>query len=215
MHRAALVGNDVVDLDDRDARGAHRRERLVQRVLAEPERARLASSEAPHALFWALFAAKEAAYKVVQKLRPGAAFAHRAFEVDAALDRVRYDDLCVPLRVCVTPALVSAIAWTSAPPALAGVVEAAEGADLGLVARAALIAALAERLGCDPDELSVVRAPRPGSWDGFAPPRVFRRGEPLAADVSLSHDGRFAGHAVVFSARAEPRRAHAKTPAPA
>jgi phosphopantetheinyl transferase (holo-ACP synthase) len=199
MPRTALVGNDVVDLDDPGARGAHLRERLVQRVLTEPERARLASSEAPHALFWALFAAKEAAYKVVAKLRPGAAFAHRAFEVDAALGHVRYDGLCFPLRVRVTPEHVSALAWTSIAPALASVVEA-KGADLGIVARAALTTALAERLGCAPAELTIVREPRPGSWDGFAPPRVLRSRKPLAADVSLSHDGRFVSYAVVFRA---------------
>lgn len=198
MQRAALVGNDVVDLHDPGARDAHLRERLVRRVLAEPERARLASAEAPHALFWGLFAAKEAAFKVVAKLRPGAIFAHRAFEVGAALDHVRYDDLSLPLRVSFTSEHVSALAWTSASPALYGVVEAAGGADLGLVARAALAHALAARLGCAAAELSVVREPRPGSWDGYGPPGVMRRGERIEADVSLSHDGRFVAYAAVF-----------------
>ena len=200
MPTVALVGNDVVDLGDPDARGAHLRERLVQRVLSEPERARLASAGSPHELFWALFAAKEAAYKVVAKIRPGVVFAHRLFEVGPALEDVRYGDLRLPLEVSAAGDCVHALAWTSRAPELSGVATAAPGAALGLAARAALIAAVSRRLGCGAGELSVLRPEVLGGWDGLGPPQILRRGEPLDADVSLSHDGRFVAFAAVHPA---------------
>jgi phosphopantetheinyl transferase (holo-ACP synthase) len=194
-----LVGNDVVDLDEPDARGAHLRERLVHRVLTESERARLASSTAPHALFWMFFAAKEAAYKVVTKLRSDAVFAHRAFEVGPELEHVRYAELHLSLRSRIACDHVSALAWTAEEPTLYGVERIPERTDASLASRAALITALADRLGCARAELSVVRPALPGSWGGFGPPRVVRHGEPLAVDVSLSHDGRYAAFAAVVS----------------
>lgn len=199
MPRAALVGNDVVDLDDPGARGAHLRERLLLRVLTEAERAWLASSSTPHSLFWALFAAKEAAFKVIAKLYPGAVFAHRAFEVGRELDHVRYGEVRLSLRSSVARDHVCALAWTAREPTLVGVERIADGADPSFAARAALISGLAEGLGCARAELSVNRAELPGSWDGFGPPRVLHRGEPLDADVSLSHDGRFVAFAAIVS----------------
>jgi hypothetical protein len=38
---------------------------------------------------------------------------------------------------------------------------------------------------------TVERVPVPGSWDGFAPPRLWKDGAPVELDVSLSHHGRF------------------------
>ncbi|MEK7243504.1 MAG: hypothetical protein AAB112_04955, partial [Thermodesulfobacteriota bacterium] len=56
--------------------------------------------------------------------------------------------------------------------------------------RGALLREIACRLDCPVGDLSVVKNP-----DGLGAPRVLFRGELLAAEVSLSHDGRFAAFA--------------------
>jgi phosphopantetheinyl transferase (holo-ACP synthase) len=189
-----VVGNDVVDLDEAGAP----RERFVARVLSEEERTRLAASEDPRTLLWTLFAAKEAAYKVVTKLGPARPFAHRHFRVAADLRSVSVGDTVLHLSVEARPAWVHAVAST-APVVVSAVAEVAPGADLSLEARALLGRGLARDIGCEIAELEVVREPREGSWDGFGPPRVIHAGSPLETDVSLSHDGRFVAVAYCVS----------------
>lgn len=194
-----LVGDDVVDLDDPAVAGSHLRERFVARVCSAAERAQLAAARDPKRLLWSLFAAKEAAFKVVSKLALGAqlpgggggppVFAHRRFEVARSLRSVRYAPLELALRVTARGSWVHAVAWLGDLEPSSAVAALPEGGDPSRVARARLL----ESLGGA--GLEVVRAPRPGSWDGFAPPLVFRRGVPLAVDVSLSHDGRYVAFA--------------------
>lgn len=188
-----LVGNDVVDLDDPAVAGSHLRARFVARVCSEAERAQLAASRDPKRLLWCLFAAKEAAFKVVSKLgvAGGGApvFAHRRFEVAGDLRSVRYGALELTLRVTARGSCVEAVAWLGDVEPSASVAELKLDASPSTAARALLL----ESLGGE--GLEVVRAPRPGSWDGFAPPVVCRRGVPLGVDVSLSHDGRYVAFA--------------------
>ena len=92
------VGNDVVDLTDpeTDLRALH--PRFAERVFSPAERDALAACErepvarrhgstareapARTLLHWALWAAKESAYKALQRLAPGTLFSPREFEVD-------------------------------------------------------------------------------------------------------------------------------------
>lgn len=193
MPAALRVGNDVVDLGDPWI--ATVRERFVARVCCEEERERVAVARDPRRLLWSLFAAKEAAFKVVSKLGPPPVFAHRRFVVAEDLGSVRYEDLSLPAWIRVDEDFVHALVSTTAELPCSEVARAAEG-DLSASARALLRAALAGRLGCSADELEIARAPAPGSWDGFAPPVATRRGAALDVDVSLSHDGRFVAFAM-------------------
>ena len=190
-----LVGNDVVDLDEPEARDAHRRERFVRRVLSEGERALLAASLDPRTLLWSLFAAKEAAYKVATKLGPPRPFAHRELLVAADLRSVRVGGVALSLRVDALPGVVHAVASSSSGEALAVVAALEPSADPSAAVRALARRTLAVTLACPESELAIVRDPLEGSWDGFGPPRVERGGSPLALDVSLSHDGRFVAFA--------------------
>ena len=65
------VGNDVVDLKETGNRGKSRDERFLDRVFTPEERSLLAGAACPDALLWALWAAKEAAYKAVSRDDPG------------------------------------------------------------------------------------------------------------------------------------------------
>jgi phosphopantetheinyl transferase (holo-ACP synthase) len=186
-----FVGNDVVDLRSPAAHG----DRFVARVFSEKERAFIAAAADPAATVWSLFAAKEAGYKVVAKIRPGTVFAHRRFEVGPGLDDLGYDDLHLHLWIDRTEERVHAVACTHTRVHVAAASALPAGADPGRAARDLLKTAMARRIGCTPDDLEIIRDHVPGSWDGFGPPRLVRARSPVEADVSLSHDGGFVAFA--------------------
>ena len=188
------VGNDVVDLDDESIAGHHQNRRFIARVLAEPERARLESCSemgAKKTFLWSLYAAKEAAYKAVEKLRGPTIFAHRSFVVAPDARSVRHLELALSLEVTEGVGFVHAVAFTGDVPPRTAIERIPEEADPSGEARRLLCKAIAESLGCSFEDLTVVRDEAPGSWTGRGPPRVLLRGAPIELDVSLSHDGRF------------------------
>lgn len=188
------VGNDVVDLADPANAATRRYARFVERVCAPSERAALARAAAPDVYLWSLFAAKEAAYKVFDKLGRAPGFAHRRLVVAGDLRSVDYEDLRLHLWLDVDAAagVVHALASThdQRPWSATGTVEAR--GDPSLAVRELACMALAPVLATSPAELRVRRPERPGSWDGYGPPRLLRRDSPVSGvDISLSHDGRF------------------------
>ena len=162
-----MVGNDVVDL----ACAPAPRARFVARVLCERERSMLDASPDPAALLWSLFAAKEAAYKAIARIRGPIVFAHRAFVVAPDLRSIRHEDTTLTLQIDRTDDWVHALAhdpiahptWSVAP-------RGAE--DPSGAARALLCAHAAAQLGIDASSLTVVRDALPGSWTGLGPPRL-------------------------------------------
>ena len=182
------VGNDVVDLEDPAIAHTHLRERFVERVCCDSERAMVAIAPEPKVMLWSLFAAKEAAFKAISK-QHALVFAHRKFVVSADLRSVTYEKQALWLRVDVEGPCVHAVAWTDDEMPVFGVEQISEGADPGAAARALLVKCLGGK------GLTVERAPTPGSWNGFGPPKLYRDGVEVNLDVSLSHDGRFVGFA--------------------
>ena len=78
-----FVGVDVVDLHDPRCRGKEDEPRFLARVLSVEERALVTRSPAPATKLWRLWAAKEAAYKVVSKVRGAPPpFVHAQFRVE-------------------------------------------------------------------------------------------------------------------------------------
>ena len=202
------VGNDVVDLEDPAIAQTHLRERFVVRVCAPSERALLAASTDPKITLWSLFAAKEAAFKAVSKdrqtvlagsspddgsavlrLAPPLVFAHSKFVVTADFRSVGYEKYVLWLKVEVDGPCVHAIAWTDDEQPIFGVEQIGPDVDPSAAARALLV----KRLGVP--GLTIEREPKPGSWNGFGPPKLFRDGVEVNLDISLSHDGRFVGFA--------------------
>lgn len=194
------VGNDVVDLGDRPRVTARHRERFIQRVLADSERALLSAHGSSEGLLWSLFAAKEAAFKVVCKLTAPPVFAHRKFVVGDDLRTVTWGEWTLPLLLDADPERVHAVCATFAPVPRGTVERLAPGADPSAAARELLKREVGARVGCAPELLEVVREPDPRRWDGLGPPRLLLGGAPLALDVSLSHDGGFVACAVQTAA---------------
>lgn len=215
-----VVGNDVVDLAEAGAPSL----RFLGRVLSERERASLDRGDGVE--IWRLWAAKEAAFKVLARSRPRLVFAHARFvvELDAgdhgAGERagvVRHEEGCVPVRLREHAGAVECVAG---PPHAARACERIETAlrDGGLgdpwgawaphqlpalpsvaVRRLARrVAAL--RLGIDAAELEVRRAATVrGGRPG--PPELWHRARRLErVTLSLSHHGDFVACAVAADA---------------
>jgi phosphopantetheinyl transferase (holo-ACP synthase) len=191
------VGNDVVDLASPGNPGKSMDGRFCDRVLTVEERALLVGAEQPDALLWAIWAAKEAAYKAISRDDPAVCSIPRQYHVvldmgnGAGMVARLAGKVITPrgelaLRVALTADRVHAVAAGSeaALDRLCGRVEGLDGAgDPSPFVRAGLIREIARFLGCAAGDLSVVK-------DRGAPRMLFR-GRLLAAEVSLSHDGRF------------------------
>ena len=201
------VGNDVVDLKDPENIGKSRDDRFLCRVFTAEERERIASAPSPDTFLWSLWAAKEAAYKAVSSADPAVCSIPRRYRVllepkDATRKIVRLTGKVITprgeliLEVSVSADWVHALA-AGAEEALNRLcrrvkrLEGGKGAvNASVFVRGALLREIARRLDCPVGDLSVVKNP-----DGPGAPRVLFRGEMLAAEVSLSHDGRFAAFA--------------------
>jgi phosphopantetheinyl transferase (holo-ACP synthase) len=190
-----MLGDDVVDLRDPEAREASLHPRFDARVLAPEERGLLDASPDRTRLRWALWAAKEAAYKAARRLDAAVRFHPRAFVVRG--DAVHHGGRRFRLRLEEAGGALHALALAgdvSAGRLAAGAARLAPGEEPGAAARALALRAAARLLDADPAELAVGR-------DGRLP-RLLLRGEPAAASLSLSHHGRFAAFALAL---AEPR----------
>lgn len=186
---SALVGNDVVDLLDPDNLRSFQRPGYVERVCAERERDLLRAAADPGRVFWSLFAAKEAAYKLLVKLGDDPGFRHRELEVAPDLGSVSFRGRRVAIEICASDEAVHAVARARSAKPRAALRRA--GGDPSGDARRLLAELVAPLAGCDAGEVAVERAPSPEAWDRLAPPRVVCASRAVPLDVSLSHDGRF------------------------
>lgn len=185
-----MIGNDVVDLADPEAHPEALHPRFDARVFAPEERARLARSADPARLRWALWAAKEAAYKAARQLDPAARFHPRAFVAEAGAVRFGARRFLVAVRE--TGAALHAVALPAqgAPGALRAGVVRCHG-EAGSAARSLALRTAARMLGAPAAELEILREGRI--------PLLVRRGRPAGLSLSLSHHGRFAAFALVAS----------------
>ena len=197
------VGNDVVHRHDPHIAAHHLKRRFVDRVCSAGEAERVRTSREPGLLLWSLWAAKEAAYKAVVKLRPGTPFAHRRFVVPESLAAVRYEDLELPLEVEANEEWVHAVACTGKTAVLSSVERMEGGADQKQAVRALALEALAARFDLPRDRLEIVRRANAGGRPG--PPQLLIDGRAAGVDISLSHDGPFVAFAAIF--RGQPLRA--------
>lgn len=76
-----MVGNDVIDLSDRDADAATFDPRFDGRVFCDEELESFDGADSPDRQRWRLWAAKEAGYKLARRLRPMTVFSPRRFVV--------------------------------------------------------------------------------------------------------------------------------------
>jgi hypothetical protein len=189
------VGNDVVDLADPEARLGGLHARWDGRVFCPAERKALDASPSRHLLHWALWAAKESAYKARKRLEPETVFSPKEFEVElsplpaaggVAVGRICHRGEVFELEVHLDGASVHAVATRQgqAGARVLWKVESALG-DPGVPARRLAASSIGSALGLDPDELRIVGRP----------PVATFRDRRVDLGVSLSHHGRFVAFA--------------------
>jgi len=187
-----MLGNDVVDLSDRDsARGACH-PRFDRRVFSAGEFESFDTGYAEDQRRWILWSAKEAAYKAARREDPGISFSPVRFVV--ALDTslrgsVAVGDRRWPVRVRVDGACVQAV--VSGDDHFDGVVSGsrrlsrAELRDPSRAVRRFALGAIAAKLGVPRRALRIEKKNRI--------PQLIVAGE--AVPLSLSHHGSYVGFA--------------------
>jgi hypothetical protein len=197
------LGNDVVDLEDAEARLEGLHPRFEERVFSAAERAALARSPHRQRLHWALWAAKESAYKARKRLDATAVFSPREFEVElsplpvaggTSAGRVVHHGEVYEVELRLAGAWVHAVTTTgrAAGRRPVSAVEAATD-EPGYSVRRLAEAAIAAMLGLEAGALRIAGRP----------PVATHRGRPVDVGLSLSHHGRFVAFAFV-----PPRRGH-------
>lgn len=207
MPPIALLGNDVVDLSTPCAVGRAGDLRFLERVLSPRERDLLSLSVQPDRDLWALWAAKEAAYKAWSRTLPGLVFSPARFEVDPRAGLVTGPGGVCPVEWHDGPGRVHCLArfaprgrgpnllWSVEPLGEEG--PPPEGPPVSLESRRAraLACRLLARAGFEGACLH--REARPGHRPG--PPRVVVDGWVLEEVlVSLSHDGAWVAAAIAW-----------------
>lgn len=206
-----MLGNDVVDLHDRDSRPETFRPRFDARVFDECERRAIAHDLHPLARRWAHWGAKEAAYKLVRQVDPGFVFAPRRLVVrfepvspNAGRRRERRGRIELPEDSALAGSAVEVRSFET--PDYVHVIALPEGADWGAIA--ARVCEL-EPAKADPSEAvrQLARAEIACSL-GVEEARleIGRRGRiptieldhaPTALSLSLSHQGRWIAFAMM------------------
>lgn len=77
-----MVGNDVVDLGDRESQPETLHPRFDGRVFTVDELRLIHTRRSSNQMRWMLWACKESAFKLVKRRRPSTVFSPRAFEVE-------------------------------------------------------------------------------------------------------------------------------------
>jgi phosphopantetheinyl transferase (holo-ACP synthase) len=222
-----MVGNDVVDLNDRDADPGSLNPRFDARVFSAEELETLRVSARPVQLRWRLWAAKEAAYKAVSKAHPEIVFSPLRFRVELGrpFGKTEVETGVVScsagrcqVSVAESDAAVHAVARfdppcrreaSEAPTLHRGQLRVAPARTVcedphapSRVVRAFSRVRLAEILGVDADELEIRRRGRiPELWIG---------GVRAEADLSLSHHGTVVAFACELPTRGRPVATAAK-----
>ncbi|MFN8095227.1 MAG: 4'-phosphopantetheinyl transferase superfamily protein [Vicinamibacteria bacterium] len=191
------VGNDVVDLEDPESRLDSLHPRWVERVFAPEEKDALAACATPLArqrLHWALWAAKESAFKARRRLDRSAVFSPREAVVvlpglpdgDGVVAGHAHDGeaaCAVEVRFGGSWVHAVAVGANGADGLLRGV--ASLDGEPGPAARAFA----AERIG------AALGLGRRGLRIDGRPPVAFADDRPVDGCVSLSHHGRFVAFA--------------------
>lgn len=207
------VGNDIVDLLAGRTAGKSADQRFVARVLTESEKHGLERAESRDTYLWALWAAKETAYKAIAKVFPGIASWPGKYEVIP--DRAILGESCGavvqtpadPVRVvffinkdyihCLggLPGEVFPDSIVRGVEEIASCTGAREHArQESAVARRAAVRGVAECMNLEESDIEIKRIRRNGR---LGPPMVYIRGKVGPVDLSLSHHGRFAAFAFI------------------
>ena len=187
-----LLGNDLVDLKDRDSLDILKNSRFLNRVFSKTEQTLIREAASPFERAWLLWGAKEAAYKALKRANPELLFSPRKIIVKDNLKNVHIENLKLTLQ------WESASEWIHAwchnldvPPEtavtpLAGLKDSRPRAysSESSLCRGFAVDYLEKKLGFTPEIQKKAESPR-------HPPLLYHNGEALPYILSLSHHGRY------------------------
>jgi phosphopantetheinyl transferase (holo-ACP synthase) len=199
-----MIGNDVVDLADRETAPLAMHPRFDERVFAAEELLWVRREGDPARRRWMLWAAKESAFKAAKRLDPSSSFSPRRILVrldDDSTGTVRLADRTFSVQVRLDRDVCHAVAWADrahrahlarSPIVVSGVrLVTASEASPRLAARRFAAESVAAYLGIAASDLELVK-------DGRLP-RLRLHGRAAGLDVSLSHHGRFVAFACALA----------------
>ncbi len=203
MRQPPFIGNDIVDLSRPEAREKLGDRRFLDRVFLPEERERIISAANPFQTLWSHWAAKEASFKVIRKLKRDQVFAHQRFRVMSDLTSVAFEDLTCALNITPTQNYVHAQAifspqlWNDSSVVTA--IRALQNENPSRQEESHEVRKLALELLEKHLNISGAEIHRDGDPNCPNPPVFMLRGEPLdSVDLSLSHDGRWLAAALFF-----------------
>ena len=203
--------------------GKSRNLRFVNRVFTPGEQRQIFNSAKPDAMIWAIWAGKEASYKIICKCYPAATSAPRLYEV--SLD---CGDICnnadefpaegkaisgsvntpygqIHIRIFITHDYVHCVGATAPLESTDAVVwhvdrinpeSKASPAYESLCVRETLKKHLSVYVDGSPEDIEIRREK---DLHGLKPPFVYLHGRRDEIDISLSHDGAFTAYAFTIS----------------
>lgn len=222
-----FVGNDIVNLNDPNARKKSANIRFLNRVFTPNERKLIDRASVPDSAVWSIWAAKEAAYKAVSQKGAAVSSSPLRYEVDPHPGGDASAPCCegtvvtpggdVFFRTACGPDFVHCIAVDS-PEDWGCIVwgmqrfdpvnrSGAGMPDESLLARSAAQKSIAFFYNVNEEELEIRRAGEPGA----NPPAAYLQGRLMTVNLSLSHDFPFVAYAFTVETDAGslfPRKAH-------
>ena len=199
--------------------GKSRNPRFINRVFTPSEQRQIFNSANPDTMIWAIWAGKEAAYKIVSKCNPSASSAPRLYEVSldrtdkpgssdkfASTENSISGSVVTPhgqvhIRIFITRDYVHCVAAT-APLEKTDVVvwhvdricanSEVSPAFESMFVRNALKKHLSEYVDEGSEDIEIRRE---NGSNGLTPPYVYLNGRRDEIDISLSHDGAFTAYA--------------------
>jgi phosphopantetheinyl transferase (holo-ACP synthase) len=218
------VGNDIVDLKTTEAMGKSADTRFTKRVLTPYEQRMIHHSEHPDTLVWALWAAKETAFKAISKSAPDVTSAPRRYPVKYLMqfDSCRISSTLygvvvtpcgsVPVKTFITEEYLHCIGIAGSANRLesitygmdrismdktnTGIIPGSESISEqeSLAVRRLAKKNIASYLQLKEQDIQIIRHK---TQNRLNPPMVYANGKTNNMEISLSHDGRFAAYAFI------------------
>lgn len=212
------VGNDVVDLKTTDAIGKASDRKFIQRVLCCDEQDIVFNSKCPDSMLWAFWAAKETAYKAINKTYPEISSAPRRYPViihtgkysNNIFGNVNTPKGSIAVTISIHEDYIHCIGATNQEVGLDKIFWGVQKIDPtkkwemvlpsereSVIVRRLAIERMAESLNHNPDDIHIISH----HYEcGHGSPIVYFKGNEENIDLSLSHDGRFAAYAFLMDA---------------
>ena len=203
------IDNDIVDLKTPEAFGKAANTRFIERVLNPEEQRLLYNSDHPDTIVWALWAAKETAFKAVNKSAPDITSAPRRYPVRFDSEKtsgilsgiVDTPHGIVPVKTFITKAYVHCIGTTGPAISLESILYGMDEIHPEIIPGAASISDqeslsvrrlakkhMASCLRLKEQDIQIIRHK---TKNRIHPPKVYIKGHAENIDISLSHDGWF------------------------